>query len=607
MENSEIKKLKSKIAPMNLSFGRNQIRMGDKYQRVITVIEFPDRFYSGILSGLVSSGDPEIKVEIVTSPSDYSIANLINREVKIMELEYRNTNVTNKEALAQKMESLEDYIKELIRRKDRTYNVLLNITVLADNLNKLNEKTKDIKENLVAYGYKSTTIDFNQEKLLKKTSVWFYHDNYNDDMNYNLGCLMSAQSLAGLYPFIFDTLDDEHGLLLGHELNNFGKIVFDQFFYKNSYEQAKVYNRLNGNMIVIGATGQGKTTTVNMIMMNHMVNRRKILWIDPENKIKTLIEKTNGSFFNLGSNNARINIFDLKPISSDEDEEVDMYNTELAIYNVVEDIKIVFGYLYPEIKAETLAIIGDLVVKTYESIGIDFKTNFKYLKANDYPTFTHFSSIVDERITQYENVNSGNIEYNALRDIQNKLMPILTEYARYFDGSTTINTSENANPFIGFGTKIFFNQTEKVRNAIMHIIFQFAWSLCLDESEFSAFCIDEAHLMINEGTTAKMVEQFMRRSRKYNNATIISTQESNDFANEENLSKGKAIFNNACYKIIMKLELNGISDLNKLMYLTDGESNLIGDLSQGEAILIAGKKRIPIAVRVTPEMLSLMS
>ncbi len=607
MENSEIKKLKSKIAPLNLSFGRNHIRMGDKYQRVITVIEFPDRFYSGILSGLVSSGDPDIKVEMVTRQSDYSIANLINREVKTMEMEYRNSNVTNKEALAQKMESLEDYIKELIRRKDRTYNVLLNITVSDHNLNKLNEKTKDIKENLIAYGYKSATIDFNQEKLLKKTSVWFYHDNYNDDMNYNLGCLMSAQSLAGLYPFIFDTLDDEHGLLLGHELNNFGKIVFDQFFYKNSYEQAKVYNRLNGNMIVIGATGQGKTTTVNMIMMNHMVNRRKILWIDPENKIKTLIEKTNGSFFNLGSNNARINIFDLKPISSDEDEEVDMYNTELAIYNVVEDIKIVLGYLYPDIKAETLAIIGDLVVRTYESIGIDFKTNFKYLKATDYPTFTHFSSIVDERITQYENISSGNIEYNALRDIQNKLVPILTEYARYFDGSTTINTDENANPFIGFGTKIFFNQTEKVRNAIMHIIFQFAWSLCLDESEFSAFCIDEAHLMINEGTTAKMVEQFMRRSRKYNNATIISTQESNDFTNEENLSKGKAIFNNACYKIIMKLELNGISDLNKLMYLTDGESNLIGDLSQGEAILIAGKKRIPIAVRLTPEMLSLMS
>ncbi len=607
MEDSEIKKLKSKIAPLNMSFCRNHIRMGDKYQRLITVIEFPDRFYSGILSGLVSSGDPDIKVEMFTSQSDYSIANLINREVKTMEMEYRNSNVTNKEALAQKMESLEDYIKELIRRKDRTYNVLLNITVSADNLNKLNEKTKDIKENLIAYGYKSATIDFDQEKLLKKTSVWFYHDNYNDDMNYNLGCLMSAQSLAGLYPFIFDTLDDEHGLLLGHELNNFGKIVFDQFFYKNSYEQAKVYNRLNGNMIVIGATGQGKTTTVNMIMMNHMVNRRKILWIDPENKIKTLIEKTNGSFFNLGSNNARINIFDLKPISSDEDEEVDMYNTELAIYNVVEDIKIVLGYLYPDIKAETLAIIGDLVVRTYESIGIDFKTNFKYLKATDYPTFTHFSSIVDERITQYENISSGNIEYNALRDIQNKLMPILTEYARYFDGSTTINTDENANPFIGFGTKIFFNQTEKVRNAIMHIIFQFAWSLCLDESEFSAFCIDEAHLMINEGTTAKMVEQFMRRSRKYNNATIISTQESNDFANEENLSKGKAIFNNACYKIIMKLELNGISDLNKLMYLTDGESNLIGDLSQGEAILIAGKKRIPIAVRVTPEMLSLMS
>ncbi len=603
------KALKSRIAPINLSFNRNYIRLNNKYQRIMTIIELPGNFYSGVLSWLVSSGDPDIKVEIETSQSNYSIASLINREVRTMEQEYKNSNTTNKESLRQKMEGLQDYIRELIRRKDKTYNVLINVTLSADTFDDLNDKTKDMTEKLMSYGYKSTVIDFDQEKLMKKTSVWFVNDNFNEDMNYSLGCLMSAQSVAGLYPFIFDTLDDEYGLLLGHELNNFGKIVFDQFYYKNSYEQAKVYNRLNGNMIVIGATGQGKTTTVNMIMMNHMVNRRKILWIDPENKIRTLIEKTNGSFFNLGTSNARINVFDLKPISSDEDEEVDMYNTRLAIYNVVEDIKIVFSYLYPSIKEETLAIIGDLVVNTYKKVGIDFNTDFRPLTAVDYPTFSHFKTVVDEQIyyLQEMGVSTGDIQFTAIKDIQNKLQPIVTEYSRYFNGTTTINTDENANPFVGFGTKIFFNQTDKVRNAIMHIIFQFAWSLCLDETEFSAFCIDEAHLMINEGKTAKMVEQFMRRSRKYNNATIISTQESNDFANEENLSKGKAIFNNACYKIIMKLELNGISDLNKLMHLTDGENNLISELRQGECIMIAGNKRIPIAVRVTPEMLSLMS
>lgn len=603
------KALKSRIAPINLSFNRNHIRFNNKYQRILTIIELPSNFYSGVLSWLVSSGDPDIKVEIETSQSNYSIASLINREVRTMEQEYKNSNTTNKESLRQKMEGLQDYIRELIRRKDKTYNVLINVTLSADTFDDLNEKTKDMAEKLMSYGYKSTVIDFDQKKLMKKTSVWFVNDNFNEDMNYNLGCLMSAQSVAGLYPFIFDTLDDEDGLLLGHELNNFGKIVFDQFYYKNSYEQAKVYNRLNGNMIVIGSTGQGKTTTVNMIMMTHMVNRRKILWIDPENKIRTLIEKTHGSFFNLGTSNARINVFDLKPISSDEDEEVEMYNTRLAIYNVVEDIKIVFGYLYPSIKEETLAIIGDLVVNTYKKVGIDFNTDFRHLNAVDYPTFSHFKTVVDELIyyMQEAKVATNDIQFTAIKDIQNKLQPIVTEYSRYFNGTTTINTDENSNPFIGFGTKIFFNQTDKVRNAIMHIIFQFAWSLCLDETEFSAFCIDEAHLMINEGKTAKMVEQFMRRSRKYNNATIISTQESNDFANEENLSKGKAIFNNACYKIIMKLELNGISDLNKLMHLTDGENNLISELRQGECIMIAGNKRIPVAVRVTPEMLSLMS
>ena len=153
---------------------------------------------------------------------------------------------------------------------------------------------------------------------------------------------------------------------------------------------------------------------------------------------------------------------------------------------------------------------------------------------------------------------------------------------------------------------MFFNLTEGLRNALMHIILQFSWSLCLDESEFSVFCVDEAHLLILVSETAKMIEQFVRRSRKYNNATILATQEVHDFADSKVLTSGKAIFNSSAYKLIMNLERDGIQDLMKLTTLTEGEASLIDGFKMGEAVLIAGNKRIPIQIQVTDDMFKMM-
>ena len=73
--------------------------------------------------------------------------------------------------------------------------------------------------------------------------------------------------------------------------------MFDQFVYVNDRNIAVEQNRLNGNLITVGKSGSGKTTALNLTMMQHMLYRRKIVWIDPENKIKPLIERANGSFF----------------------------------------------------------------------------------------------------------------------------------------------------------------------------------------------------------------------------------------------------------------------------------------------------------------------
>lgn len=89
--------------------------------------------------------------------------------------------------------------------------------------------------------------------------------------------------------------------------------------------------RTSGNMIVVGRTGMGKTVLMNLLVFNHIINHRKIIWIDPENKNYALTRYIGGSYISFGNSDKIINIFDLKPISSDDENmpKEEMYNTKM--------------------------------------------------------------------------------------------------------------------------------------------------------------------------------------------------------------------------------------------------------------------------------------
>ena len=67
------------------------------------------------------------------------------------------------------------------------------------------------------------------------------------------------------------------------------------------------------------------------------------------------------------------------------------------------------------------------------------------------------------------------------------------------------------------------------------------------------------------------------------------------------------MFNSSTYKVILHLEKDGVEDLKKLTTLTSGEVELIERFKVGEAILVAGSKRIPISIKATDDMFRMMA
>ena len=597
---------RSRLVPTGFKLKKDHYILGDHYVCNMLVTAFPPTFDLGAL--LPHINNPKIKVFMTTEKLDMAIAQLLRKDYQEKEREMNSSRdeyfITRRIA---ELESEKAYIEEVVRDNDLTFNTTVVFSIYADTEEEMLQLKQNLKATLTTHMFMTQDLKLMQEMLLKLTTpIFIGSGGIPETIEENIGLPLPARGVAGLYPFVFETLKDPGGFLLGGEYYNGGVIFFDPFFWLHEHEEAVQLQRLNGNIIVVGKSGSGKSTTMSLIIRDMIMNKTRVVWIDPENKNQALTKRYGGTYIVWGRRENIINIFDLKRISTDEDEADDniMYDTELAINNVTSDVNQVLQYLYPQISDDTLTVTGDIVIRAYDKVGVvrdeeGKYPSFQYLTAEDMPTFTTFNECLQERITEIKSDPSQKKELDLLMDLSVKMRRIINEWGIFFDGHTSVKYSDSARQIISFGTKMLFNAPVNLRTALNHIMFKFSWDLCLDNVDESAFIIDEAHMLILEGQTAEMVAQFYRRARKYHTVMIAGTQQPGDFADERIITHGKAIFNNAVYKMIMHLDKDDCTDIKKLVRMNSNETDLIQRFSQGDALFVCGNRRIPINVFAT--------
>jgi hypothetical protein len=604
--------LRSQLAPTNLYIRQNKIHLSDKFVAVLTVQQLPQNYMLGLLSDILSCH--YIKMFIKTDHLKFDFASMIRKEYREKKDDYmRTTDPSYKSTLEATLSSLQSYINEVTVRHDLTHNVTLVFAVYADDPDQLETRTKDLQRQLSTSGCIVNRPLWIQEQILQTVTPLWSHVNLRKITQENLGFLLPSYGVAGLWPFVYDTLRDPKGFLMAHEMENGGVIIFDPFYYLNNPEQAKFGQRANGNIIVLGKSGSGKTTTMNLFIRHFIRTKTKIVWIDPENRSDLMTKRYQGTYIEWGIRGNIINIFDLKPISGEEDDlesEKKKWDTEAAIFNVIDDVNTVLEYLFPKMDERIYSLTGDIVFAAYAKVGIKKENGafppFKGMAYEQMPIFSTFIDCLNERIEALQKQPGLNDELTLLNNLSINMNRIKNEWSIYFNGHTTVNIPESGRQMISFATKKLQTMQENLSMALSYIMFTYAWATCLDEREKSAFIIDEAHQLILKGKTAGLVSQFFRRSRKYHNSMLIGTQEPRDFADPSVLTDGKAIFNNADYKIIMGLRKDACDDVMQLERINSTEADLIMSFERGKALFICGEKRIPIMMEVTQKELNEM-
>lgn len=594
---------KSRFAPTGIIEKETYYIIGDSYIRNFLVTGLPEEFGLGMLSYYTSN--PNIKVYSRTSPIKLDIVKPLNKEYKEKKNEWKKTrDLDLKQRLEKQLVGLQNYIADIVANNDKTLDFILIFSVRGSSLEELTDTTKELKATLKMQGFKIEALLMQQLDLFKHTSPLFINSDMSKTMQNNIGVPITTKSFAGMWPYTFQTMKDEKGFIFAREKNNSGVILWDPLLYIHDKNKSVLDNRLTSNISILGQSGSGKTTSANLIVRYLIRRKMNIVWVDPENKNAYMTKKYGGTYIKWGSKGNQINMFDLHPISVDEDDdEVNPYDTELAIYNVIDLFKNVLRLYKPNITDDALDIISDIVVKMYERFNITFDIDFRSLKVTDFPIMSDFDEQCKLEQELINNEAKNRKKLDSLDDLRLKIKSMLIEHKYYFDGHTTISNKLEGRKMLSFGTRVLFNKSIELRNSLNYIMFSYIKSLCLDESQMSATVFAETHLYLLEGKAAEEMAIIYRRSRKYFNCVVLDTQEPADLNNDLIKVHGKAIMNNSTYKIIMHLEKDAINALGNVITLNDSEQEAIEEFGRGDALFISGKNHMTINVLATQKEL----
>lgn len=596
---------KAELAPYSLHIKPKHIELSNYYTKTFIVIKFPSMIYFGFLSYYLS--DPSIKVRVKTNPLKFDITKPLKREIHLKQQDLnKEKDPTVAARLNKELNEYRAYVNELVHSNDKTINVYMTFTISTTDKDDMDDKAIKLRNQLNQQGFLIKDISLMQEELFKLTSPLFIKSGINEDLLYNYGVPVTTSAFATMWGYNFDKLNDRYGFLLGNERVNGGLIRFNPFLYLDDEKSATVQNRIDGNIVIFGASGTGKTTTLYKIVRYFIREHTKLIWIDPENKNVHACDRFGGEFVQWGIAGNQINVFDLKPLSSDESDDINRYDTKIAIANCIDDFKRIMLFYHEHLLqdvSEALNEADELIIQMYHRKGIDANCDFSRLSSDNYPILADLADILEEHL---EDCGEDNYRFNLLTRLKSYLKPLLYSNGHFFNGHTTIKDSH----MLCFGTKSLKDKSLGIRNALYFLMFKYAWGICTSDKR-SAFVLDEGQEMILEGDAAKEVSTYNRRSRKYENTFVYASQDPSDLNSSvmvngvEMKAYGTAIMNNSSYKIIMGLKKQAVDSISGLMTLNDIEKHCLdmnnNEMKKGDALLVAGSNKMMIKVYASPK------
>jgi len=132
----------------------------------------------------------------------------------------------------------------------------------------------------------------------------------------------------------------------------------------------------------------------------------------------------------------------------------------------------------------------------------------------------------------------------------------------------------------------------------MFMILDFVWTEIRKNLRKRMLIVDEAWYLMRYEDSAKILQGFVKRARKYYLGVTVISQNVDDFLASP---YGKAIITNSALKLLLKQSSAAINQIAEVFYLSQGEKQLLVSAGVGEGIFFAGQNHVALRVISSPD------
>lgn len=525
----------------------NYIELDGKYIRTLFISGYPYVASTGWLS-MLSNFNHNIDISYHIELVDPLIA-LPKLTRKITELESTRRSMTQQgkivgSEILDPLESAQNLKDRILRGQEKLFQVSIYATVIADSVSELGKITTLLETALATKLFYTKVASFQQLEALQ--SILPRGENILAQKR-NL----DSSSAALTFPFTSSELVQESGILYGINKSNNSLVIVDRFSLHNA------------NSIIFAQSGSGKSYAAKVEILRQLMQKTKVIVIDPEREYRQLSESLGGTYIRLSlESKEKINPFDFS---------VSSYGGENNLAEHIQDLTEVISLMVEGLTSQEKAVLDKAIIETYREFG--YTLHGKNTRAKGYPLLKDL--------------------YKTLKaDGQKTLVTRLEKFVKgslssVFDKQTNIKLD---NRLIVFDIK---DLPEALRQIMLMIVANFVYNQVKKEPQKRMLVIDEGWLLLEHEESARFVAGLTRRARKYYLGVSIISQQANDFLNNQ---YGRAIASQASLRILMRQDTTTITGVAREFKLSEYEEKFLLTCERGEAIIIADQNHVAIKI-----------
>ncbi|MGI6545532.1 MAG: VirB4 family type IV secretion system protein [Fastidiosipilaceae bacterium] len=552
---------------------KDYLIIDNMYVKTFLVTDYPESVGNAWLSSLMSLGEnTEVSFRVIP----------INREemqrknasaIRMNKLSTPEKSTRNDiESVGQKLEA-SSYIKQMINRHgENAFDMILTVAVYAYTEDDLYFKVGKIHDYFQRYGFELNDCVYLQPEAFQANLPC----GIVSDAIYDLGRRnILSNDLSSAFPFTSLELREANGIYLGQNHNG-SMIVLDP------------YNRevrTNGNIFIEGASGAGKTFTLQLILLRLRMQKVQSYTIAhlKADEYKRACDAIGGTYIRIapGSPNT-INALDIRHQDTEIQELIlgESFQGIGILAKKIQRLRIFFELLMPDIQPLEKEHLETALMNVYARKGI---------------TMDDESLWADLGRTRYKIMPTMEDLYEEMKNNQNvnRLAPYIYSMVhganKFMNGQTNVDLN---NPYIVFDLSDLSGNMEHVCNYMCFEMIE--TELGVNKTKQKAIVMDELWYALSNEATASHVEHIWRIIRGLGGIAIGATQRLMDCFEIANGKYGKAVLGNSAIKILMKSEEMDARELQRHLNLTDEEVLQIFGFGKGDAIIYSNQDHVQI-------------